>query len=61
MHILNHVIGEIRLGQEIRKQVYMHCNNLVSGYHETSNLNIFGQRLSELVKCDSAGRILIRQ
>lgn len=44
MHILNHVIWEIRLGQEIRKRVYMHCNNLVSGYRKTSHFNLFGQR-----------------
>lgn len=44
MHILNHVIWEIRLGQEIRKLVYMHCNNLVSGYRKTSHFNLFGQR-----------------
>lgn len=44
MHILNHVIWEIRLGQEIRKHVYMHCNNLVSGYRKTSHFNLFGQR-----------------
>lgn len=56
MHNLNQIIGEIRLGPEIRKRVCVHCNNLVSGHHETANLNIFGQRLSELVKYDSTGR-----